>query len=126
MKLRVTALDHIVLRCADVETTLTWYTGHLGLADVRVDEWRRGQVPFPSVRVNDATIIDLIEGPHDDGRLDHFCLVLEPTDLDALVASGSFDVLEGPVRRYGALGDGHSVYVRDPDGAVVELRCYEP
>jgi catechol 2,3-dioxygenase-like lactoylglutathione lyase family enzyme len=126
VKLRVTAFDHIVLRCADVETTLTWYTGQLGLAGVRVDEWRRGRVPFPSVRVNDATIIDLIEGPQDDGRLDHFCLVLEPSDLDALVASGSFDVLEGPVLRYGARGDGHSVYVRDPVGAVVELRCYEP
>jgi catechol 2,3-dioxygenase-like lactoylglutathione lyase family enzyme len=34
------------------------------------------------------------------------------------------DVVEGPVRRYGARGEGLSVYIRDPDGLVVELRHY--
>jgi catechol 2,3-dioxygenase-like lactoylglutathione lyase family enzyme len=121
---RVTALDHVVLRCADVEATLAWYVDVLGLTPVRVEEWRAGEAPFPSVRVSDHTIIDLVPGPVDDGRLDHLCLVVEPIDLAALAASGQFDVVEGPGRRFGARGDGTSLYVRDPDGLVVELRHY--
>lgn len=125
---RVTALDHVVLVCHDIETTLAWYTDALGLAPVRVDEWRRGEVPFPSVRVGDASIIDLIPGLETGAgrvdRLDHLCLVTDVVDLDALAASGRFDVVDGPARRFGARGNGTSLYVRDPDGLVVELRHY--
>ncbi len=121
---RVTELDHIVLCCADVERTVAWYTEMLGLAPVRLDEWRRNEAPFPSVRVNDGTIIDLVAGATIDGRLDHFCVVIEPTDLDAVARSGRFEVVDGPDTRYGARGNGTSLYVRDPDGAVVELRYY--
>lgn len=134
----VTGFDHLVLRCADVETTLAWYTGVLGLPGVRVDRWRAGEVPFPSVRVDDATIIDLLaagatgqgrgggsaDGVLGDGRLDHLCLVIEPTDLDALAARDDLDVVDGPGPRFGARGDGLSIYLRDPDGATVELRYY--
>ncbi len=121
---RVSGLDHIVLACSDVEVTLSWYCDRLGLAPVRVEEWRRREVPFPSVRVDDGTIIDLIAGTPTDDRLDHFCLVVEPMDLAELAASAELDVIEGPVRRFGARGDGTSLYVRDPDGTVVELRHY--
>ena len=119
----VVAFDHLVLRCGDVETTLAWYVERLGLEPVRVDEWRDGSAPFPSVRISDDTIIDLIPGATDDGRLDHLCLAIEPTDLDEL-AAGGFDVVEGPAPRFGARGMGTSLYVRDPDGLVVELRHY--
>ena len=120
----VTCVDHLVLKCADIETTLGWYIDRLGLAPVRVEEWRHGSVPFPSVRINEHTILDLISGDHTDGRLDHFCLVIAPTDLDELATSGEFEVLDGPVIRSGARGDGTSLYVRDPDGTTVELRYY--
>jgi catechol 2,3-dioxygenase-like lactoylglutathione lyase family enzyme len=122
--LHVTGLDHIVLVCADVEVTLAWYVELLGLEPVRVEEWRRGEVLFPSLRVSETTIIDLLAGRPTDGRLDHFCLVVEPTDLAAIAASGAFEVVDGPGRRFGARGDGTSLYVRDPDGTVVELRHY--
>jgi catechol 2,3-dioxygenase-like lactoylglutathione lyase family enzyme len=120
----VTALDHLVLKCTDIETTLRWYIELLGLQPVRLDEWRNGSVPFPSIRIDDHTIIDLLAGDTAAGRLDHFCLVIAPTDLDRLAASGAFDVVDGPGTRYGARGDGMSLYVRDPDGTVVELRYY--
>ena len=122
--IRVTDMDHIVLSCADVERTLAWYVDVLGLASVRLDQWRRGEAPFPSVRINAGTIIDLVAGDTTDGRLDHFCVVIEPTDLDAVAASGLFEVVEGPGTRYGARGDGTSLYIRDPDGAIIELRYY--
>jgi catechol 2,3-dioxygenase-like lactoylglutathione lyase family enzyme len=121
----VVGLDHIVLRCHDIETTLAWYVDVLGLAPVRVDEWRAGTAPFPSVRVDAETIIDLVSGNDDSsGALDHLCLVVEPTDLTAVAASGRFTVLDGPGTRYGARGDGTSLYVSDPDGTTVELRHY--
>ena len=120
----VTGFDHLVLRCRDIETTLSWYQENLGLAPVRVDEWRAGKVFFPSLRIDSDTIVDLLPGDAHDGRLDHICIVVEPLDFDALVASGRFEVLDGPDQRYGARGNGTSLYVRDPDGLTVELRYY--
>jgi catechol 2,3-dioxygenase-like lactoylglutathione lyase family enzyme len=122
----VTAFDHLVVRCADVETTLSWYVDVLGLQALRVKEWRSGEIPFPSVRVDAGTIIDLVSGGQAaaDRSVDHFCLVIDEVDLAALAASGTFDVVEGPATRYGARGNGTSLYVRDPDGAIVELRHY--
>jgi catechol 2,3-dioxygenase-like lactoylglutathione lyase family enzyme len=120
----VVGMDHIVLNVSDVERALGFYQGLLGLAPVRVEEWRQGDAPFPSVRVDDHTIIDLFQAPRTEANLDHFCLVVRPTDLDAIAASGDFEVASGPGTRYGAQGDGRSLYVKDPDGNTVELRYY--
>jgi catechol 2,3-dioxygenase-like lactoylglutathione lyase family enzyme len=125
--LSVLGFDHLVLRCADVETTLAWYRERIGLAPVRVDEWRAGEAPFPSLRVDEGTILDLI--PAQDvtdhaGHLDHICLVVDEDSLERVVHDGSFEIVDGPGPRFGARGVATSVYVRDPDGLVVELRCY--
>jgi catechol 2,3-dioxygenase-like lactoylglutathione lyase family enzyme len=117
-------LDHIVLNVVDVENSLAWYTGALGLVGARVEEWRRGDAPFPSVRVDATTVSDLGAAPRTGENMNHLCLVVEATDLSGMVASSRFDVVEGPVRRWGAQGWAESVYVRDPDGNVVELRQY--
>ena len=45
-------------------------------------------------------------------------------DLDEIASSGRFDVVRGPLELFGALGQGHGVYVRDPDGNEIELRTY--
>jgi len=121
---RVTGFDHIVLMVADVERALAFYCGTLGGAEVRVTEWRNGEVFFPSARVNATTIIDLIPAAPEGKNVDHFCLVIAPTDLQALADSGRFDVVSGPSERFGAQGVGQGLYVRDPDGNVVELRWY--
>jgi catechol 2,3-dioxygenase-like lactoylglutathione lyase family enzyme len=123
-RLRVVALDHVVLNVADVERSLAFYCDELGLAPERMDEWRRGEVFFPSVRVDDHTIIDLLAAPRTGQNADHVCLVVEPIDLAALAASGRFEVVDGPATRFGARGDGTSLYVKDPDGNTVELRHY--
>lgn len=121
---RVEGLDHVVLVVADVERSVAWYRDRLGLEVLRLDEWKDGKVPFPSVRVNEGTIIDILAGARSGTNVDHLCLVLAPTDLAELAGSNEFDVVEGPVRRWGARGEGTSVYVRDPDGNLVELRHY--
>ena len=125
-ELRPIGFDHLVLVVADVERSLAWYVDELGGEPVRVEQWRAGEVFFPSVRFSADTIIDLIPGERGEGRgnVDHLCVVVEPVDLAAVKASGRFEVLDGPDTRYGAKGDGTSLYVRDPDGNTVEIRHY--
>jgi hypothetical protein len=67
-KFKITALDHIVLNVGDIDRALQFYTGVLGLAGERVEQFRAGKVGFPSVRINDATIIDLFPRKTPDGR----------------------------------------------------------
>ena len=122
--LRVTGLDHVVLNVADVERSLAFFRDELGLEPVRVEECRRGDAPFPSVRVDAGTILDLLPTPRTGVNADHLCLVVEPVDLAAIKASGRFVVVDGPATRFGARGNGTSLYVRDPDGNTVELRHY--
>ena len=120
----VCALDHIVLNVSDVERSLSFYCDELGLPAERLDEWRRQEAFFPSVRVNAGTILDLMQLPRTGENADHFCLVVAPTDFEALKASGRLEVVSGPVTRFGARGDGTSLYIRDPDRNLVELRYY--
>lgn len=124
--MRVIAFDHLVLNVADVERSLAFYCGPLGLEPVRVEEWRAGKVSFPSVRVSPTTIIDLVTAPQEarGTNVDHICLVVEPLDWQQVVASGTFEVVDGPGPRFGARGTAQSLYVRDPDGNTVELRWY--
>jgi catechol 2,3-dioxygenase-like lactoylglutathione lyase family enzyme len=124
---RVIGFDHVVLCCGDVERSLAWYVDELGLEPVRVDEWRDGKVLFPSVRIDATTIIDLLAAERSGTNVDHVCLEIEPEDLASLAASGRFDLVgDGPVDGlFGARGIASSLYVRDPDGNVVELRAYD-
>jgi catechol 2,3-dioxygenase-like lactoylglutathione lyase family enzyme len=122
--MKVIGFDHVVLNVADVERSLAFYCGELGLAPARVDEWRRGEAPFPSARIDEGTIIDLVAAPRTGENANHICIVVAPTDLGALKASGRFDVVDGPATRWGARGNATSLYIRDPDGNTVELRYY--
>lgn len=127
----VVGFDHLVLRVTDVEASIGWYCDELGLDPVRVEAWRRGEVPFPSLRVSPEVIVDLVPPAPDvepasgpARNLDHLCLVVAPCDLGAVRDSGRFRVVDGPATRFGARGDGTSLYVLDPDDNVVELRHY--
>jgi len=130
---KITEMDHIVLRNKDVEVSLKFYTEVLGLKAERVDKWKAGEIRFPSARINSDTIIDFFgsdQEPVDrDGvkNLDHFCMVIEPTDMEELknkfIAMG-VGIQAGPGKRWGSHGDGISLYIYDPDDNVVELRHY--
>ena len=131
--IKIVEIDHIVIRCKDVDRQLKFYVDVLGLEPYRIEEYRAGKVFFPSVRVNDGMIIDLFPKPDQepvgDGprNLDHYFLTIAPTDL-AEVAKRLQDrgvTVEGEAkRRSGARGDGYSIYVRDFEGNRVELRYY--
>jgi len=127
----VQGFDHIVLRVRDKAATLDFYCGVLGL---RLDR-DRPELGLTHLRAG-AQLIDLVTldgtlgkrggaAPRKGGRnLDHFALQVRPFDEAAirahLAARGIEIVEEG--RRYGADGEGLSLYVRDPDGNTVELK----
>jgi len=127
----IQGFDHIVLRVRDKAAMLDFYEGVLGLS---VDR-DRPELGLTHIRAG-AQMIDLVtldgplgrlggEGPAAEGRnLDHFALQVRPFDEAAirahLAAHGVAVVEEGP--RYGADGDGFSLYVRDPEGNTVELK----
>ncbi len=122
--MKVSGLDHIVLVVSDVERSITWYREALGLDVLRLDQWRRGEVPFPSLRLSADSLIDLVQGERTGENVNHFALVVEGVDVDELAGSGRFEVYAGPADLFGARGIGRGIYVRDPDGNGVELRSY--
>ena len=58
--MKISGFDHLVLRVNDLDSTLRFYTTILGLEPLRVDEFNRGEAPFPSVRVSPDALIDLV------------------------------------------------------------------
>jgi len=120
----VTGLDHVVLVVTDAEASVRWYSDVLGLGAERLDEWRSGEAPFVSVRVSAMTVIDLLEGAVTGRNVDHIALVVNGVDLDEVAARADLDVASGPSRVWGAQGWGMGLYLRDPDGHVIEIRTY--
>ncbi len=123
---QVTGFDHIVLNVSDVERSAQWYQEKLGVGLERMEEWRRGEVLFPSLRIDEHTLIDLFESERTGENLNHFAVVVDADDLQAIAESGEFD-LAGPAEPadlFGARGQGLGIYVKDPDGNTVELRTY--
>lgn len=124
-------LDHIVLRVRDVQGMLRFYTEVLGCTVERVQD----ELGLYQLRAG-ASLIDLVTidgklgraggaAAGSEGRnLDHFCLRIEPFDGDALRAwLSSRGANPGEVmQRFGAQGQGPSLYLSDPEGNVVELK----
>ncbi|MEU2727943.1 VOC family protein [Streptomyces griseoviridis] len=137
-----TRLDHVVLWVNDPVAAADFYERAVGLPPVRLAEFTDGEVPFPSVRIDDESLIDLM--PHSMAErmtmlpgaaassghpVNHICLALPGDRYDALrarleeravpvstVSEGSFGA-RGPATR--------SFYFRDLDGNVVEARHYD-
>ena len=130
-------MDHIVLNVVDMEAMLKFYTEVIELPSERLEEYRRGEAPFPSVRVHPDTVIDLFPKEMWAGsrqpltgeqpNLNHFCLAYNKEDWDELRSRLDLhhvNIEEGPVKRWGAHGTGISIYFRDPDRNLIEARHY--
>ena len=130
-------MDHIVLNVEDDEKMIVFYTEILMLEPERLEEYRTGKVPFPSVRLSPNTVIDLFPkkmwqngSSKEQGRkhLNHVCFALGKGDWQELgerLQANAINIEEGPVSRWGAHGTGTSIYFRDPEGNMVEARYYE-
>src|SRR6476659_5010637 len=98
--------DHIVFVTPDVERLVAWYADELGLEVLRLEEWRRQEVLFVSLRVSPTFLIDVLQGERSGVNVDHLALWVEDVDLDELAASARFDVVMGPADLFGAQGTG--------------------
>lgn len=124
-------IDHLVLRVRDIEAMRRFYCDVLGATHVAY----RAEYGMSHLKVG-RSMIDLITvdgklgsaggaAPGREGRnLDHLCLRVEPFDQDAIVAHlKGHGIKVGEIhRRYGAEGNGVSIYVTDPEGNTVELK----
>ena len=131
MTFKIKNIDHVVLRVADAERAIRFYCDVLGCVEERTLE----DIGLYQLRAGSA-LIDIVPleselgrlggaGPGSEGRnLDHFCLRIEPFDEASLRAHLAAHGIEaGEVKkRYGAEGDGPSLYIADPDGNTVELK----
>jgi catechol 2,3-dioxygenase-like lactoylglutathione lyase family enzyme len=129
--IEIRGIDHLVLRVRDLSRSMAFYCGVLGCREER----RIEALGLVQLRAG-AGLIDLLDlasplgrqGGHPPGEntrnLDHFALQLEHFDESRLCAHLTARGVEpGDVAdRYGAQGVGPSMYIRDPDGNVVELK----
>jgi len=121
---KIAELDHVVFRCRDQARTLDFYSRILGLTEER----RIDQIGLIQLRAG-RSMIDLVpaQGSRDEQALnvDHVCLGIDAPDLGAVarfLRDNSVEVLSDPAPRYGARGNGLSIYIRDPEGNIIELK----
>lgn len=134
-------IDHVVLWVDDPGISLEFYVNVIGMRPVREQEFEAGSAAFPSVRLNDSTILDLMNkamlsgvqeftGGGDSGGapINHICLSMNAEEYSALRARLTAQCVEltaGSEQSFGAQGLAErSEYFRDPDGNVIEIRHY--
>lgn len=137
-------IDHVVLWVEDARRALDFYTRVVGLPGVRAEEFLAETAPFPSVRVSEGSMLDLVPAigapmargftgetkPTAAGQpINHVCLAMDKTELDALagrLAAEGVATHRVGERSYGARGwSKHWFYFQDPDGNVIEARHYD-
>ena len=122
MAIEVAGIDHVVINVSDAERAMRWYQKHSGFEPERYGEWLSGKAPFLSMRVNEVTVIDLLETDRSGENVDHisFCITGSLEDL----ATEDVEIVREFESVYGAMGWGPALYIRDPDGNVIELKQY--
>jgi catechol 2,3-dioxygenase-like lactoylglutathione lyase family enzyme len=133
LSINITSLDHVGFNVADPERSLRFYHGVLGLPAERLDAYRAGTVPFPSVRVNGTTIIDFFPPSYHrvqpGGRnVDHIALTVAatPEQIRAFLDEAGVEIVREMTGNFAAQGDNaHAFHVLDPDGNLLELHAYE-
>jgi glyoxylase I family protein len=118
--IEIRGIDHVVLRVKDIDAMRRFYCDVLGATHVAY----RPEFRMSHLRVGHA-MIDLVEADPGQGRnMDHLCLRVEPFDQDAIVAHlRKHGVAVGKITsRFGAEGNGVSIYLTDPEGNTVELK----
>jgi catechol 2,3-dioxygenase-like lactoylglutathione lyase family enzyme len=122
--MQVQGLDHLVLTVTDMDRTEAFYTAHLGMTAVTFGEGRRA-LAFGDQKIN-LHPVEAPCAPHallpTPGSADLCLIVDEPVaGLAGSLRAAGVVIEQGPVRRTGASGPLSSIYLRDPDGNLIEL-----
>lgn len=121
MTFHVERIDHVVLRVRDLAAMVRFYEQALGFNVER----RIERIHLVQMRAG-ASMLDLVAGERTKGapNMDHLCFRVAPFDRDAIVTRlAPFGISVGEtVERYGAEGNGPSVYFDDPEGNQIELK----
>jgi catechol 2,3-dioxygenase-like lactoylglutathione lyase family enzyme len=130
--MKITDADHTNWRVRDVGRSLGFYRDVLGLEPFGLEEYERGEHPLVSLRVTPGFILHLRPDPTFEpvatGGYDHLALVVEDTNPEALAEylTDAGVEIESTYRNViGARGSGQALYVRDPDGYLIELKFYD-
>ncbi len=130
--MKITDADHTNWRVRDVERSLGFYRDILGLEPFGLEEYERGEHPLVSLRVTPGFILHLRPDPTFEavstGGYDHLALVVEGTNPDALaehLTDAGVEIEGRSEDVVGARGSGEALYVRDPDGYLIELKLYD-
>jgi catechol 2,3-dioxygenase-like lactoylglutathione lyase family enzyme len=130
--MKITDADHTNWRVRDVERSLGFYRDILGLEPFGLEEYERGEHPLVSLRVTPEFILHLRPDPTFEatstGGYDHLALVVEDTNPDALaerLKEAGVEIEGRSENVIGARGSGVALYVRDPDGYLIELKLYD-
>jgi catechol 2,3-dioxygenase-like lactoylglutathione lyase family enzyme len=120
-------LDHLVLTVADVEATCAWYARALAMTPVTFGEGRRA-LAFGKQKINlhqvDRTVEPKARAPTAGSGDLCFVAAVALDEVIAHLERVGIPIAEGPVPRTGALGPIRSIYLRDPDGNLVEVASY--
>ncbi|MGD9554843.1 MAG: VOC family protein [Arcobacteraceae bacterium] len=127
MKYQIKSLDHLVLTVKDIDKTVEFYTMVLGMQK-EIFNQNRVALKFGSQKINlhqlgaefEPKAYNVKEGSAD------LCFITQTsvTDFKTHIESLGVKVIEGPIKRTGAVGEINSIYVRDPDGNLIEIANY--
>ncbi|PMN71888.1 VOC family protein [Enterovibrio norvegicus] len=131
--INIVAIDHLVLRTTHLDDMLAFYVHILGCS---IERETAEQTGLTQLRAGNA-LIDIVTVDSELGamgggaptasnnNLDHFCLQIAPQSEDDIIKHLNQHGIDTPAftRRYGAEGYGNSLYIKDPEGNTVELRC---
>jgi catechol 2,3-dioxygenase-like lactoylglutathione lyase family enzyme len=133
MKPQVTALDHLVLSVADIDATASFYRDVLGMEVVEfpvADGTRRKALRFGAQKIDLHTAAAPFK-PHaanpTPGSADLCLLTKTPlADWQSHLHAAGIAIEAGPIARTGATGPLMSIYLRDPDGNLIEVSIQNP
>ena len=130
--MKITDADHTNWWVKDVGRSLGFYRDVLGLEPFGLEAYERGEHPLVSLRVTPEFILHLRPDPTFEsvstGGYDHLALVVEDTTPEALaehLTDAGVEIESTSRNVIGARGSGQALYVRDPDGYLIELKFYD-
>ncbi|MEM8845034.1 MAG: VOC family protein [Pseudomonadota bacterium] len=137
-------IDHIVLWVDDAKRSLDFYSNVLGLDSLRADEFFAGNAKFPSVKLSERSILDLMEREtllplvqrftdSEDNiggtPINHVCISMSETEylgISEKLNEQGIEISPGGKNAFGAQGSAaESAYFSDPDGNIIEIRYYD-